>query len=146
MPYKIHYLEEEQRVPVCVRCHQKQCLHHENGDCDADWNEEELDPQDPEFCEAFDLCLCNDEVYSFKYLSDVNDFLDRCEEAEAVQRIIIDETALRLLFVEFNCKNSIHSHRALIQLSEESQKVLKFKPHVDGGVLVVPENQLSMEL
>ena len=122
---------------VDIKCVDTFCLHNDNGACTCDEHVEDLDWSDSNFCDDKEWVLIPDKEYRFPNQEDLESFAAQFDEVVLVP---YDINCTCLLFIE------ISGHKALIQMRKEDRDKVLFRPHVDGSILVVDKNQLSLTL
>jgi hypothetical protein len=143
MPYDTYYIYgEDDGEDVELKCKHTECSNNEDEKCIADESISDLDATDVMCCDHYDPVFVHGQERLFDYVDELQEFASN----EDIQFIPFEEDCKRLLYVELPCKTSEHTHAALIQISKESQEEFEFRPNVDGGILMVHKDQLSLEL
>jgi len=130
MPYKT--IKED----VDVECDEYTCEQCEDRECTYDGDVNDIEPNNKKLCPEYNCFLRPNGVYEFKFLGGLNNFILGYEDT--IPFISYDPDCLRILYKKIKCPAQIknHEHHALIQITEDSEKSMIFKPDTDGTVLV----------
>lgn len=170
MPYK--FIRESVNVP----CNSAQCFNNDCGICTAEVSVSDLLPsdntcdhyvflncsellcknntrngycvlndtrvkKDSQSCVKFEYALRNMDSFVFNNKNDLENFL---MEYMDVPVIDFDEDCLRLTYCKIVYKDKMY--RSFIRISKKDQELHTFRPHVSGAILIVPNNQTTLDL
>jgi hypothetical protein len=130
------------REDVTVRCSLLLCEFNDRDLCACDCDVEDLDPNREEWCEHYTVRKNLDVGYLFKSVEEIEKYREE-DFMEDVPFIAFDPECLRVVYKRINTSKGPY-HEAFIQISEKDEKNYEYKPCVDGGVLIVPRDQMDL--